>query len=251
VASPATRTHRLSGRSSPPPAGECPAGWGRWLLARRSLSDPAEVAYYRVFAPAGTPLAEAARAAGSRWTIEEGFEQAKGEIGLDQYEVRRRDAWHRHVTFALLAHAYPEVTRLAANDLVALAPGPSGGRPPRPRRRPSPCPAPQSAPTPTASAPEPVARPLPSELTDARWARVQPLLPSRAPVGRPPRDARTVLAGALRVLRAQAPWRALPAEYGPWPTTYGRHRLWAATGLWPRILDALNDIHSTTSQVSP
>ena len=99
-----------------PLAGECPTGWGRWLLARRSLSDPAEVAYYRVFAPTGTPLEEVVRAAGSRWAIEEGFERAKGEVGLDQYEVRRWDAWHRHITFALLAHAYLEVTRLAANQ---------------------------------------------------------------------------------------------------------------------------------------
>jgi SRSO17 transposase len=99
-----------------PLSGATPAGWGRWLLARRSRSDPAEVAYYRVFAPAGTPLTEAVRAAGSRWVIEDGFERAKGEVGLDQYEVRRWDAWHRHITFALLAHAYLEVTRLAANE---------------------------------------------------------------------------------------------------------------------------------------
>ena len=97
-----------------PLAGGCPPGWGRWLLARRSLSDPRELAYSRVFAPVGTPLAEAVRAAGSRWVVEEGFERAKGEVGLDQYEVRRWDAWHRHLTFALLAHAYLEVTRLAA-----------------------------------------------------------------------------------------------------------------------------------------
>ena len=97
-----------------PLAGDGPPGWGRWLLARRSLTDPRELAYYRVFAPVGTPLAEMVRAAGSRWVIEEGFERAKGEVGLDQYEVRRWDAWHRHITFALLAHAYLEVTRLAA-----------------------------------------------------------------------------------------------------------------------------------------
>lgn len=97
-------------------AGTGPAGWGRWLLARRSLGDPDEVAYYRVFAPTGTPLAEVVRAAGSRWAIEEGFERAKGEVGLDQYEVRRWDAWYRHITFALLAHAYLEVTRLAARE---------------------------------------------------------------------------------------------------------------------------------------
>jgi SRSO17 transposase len=99
-----------------PLSGVSTAGWGRWLLARRSLSDPTELAYYRVFAPADTPLEEAVRAAGSRWSIEEGFERAKGEVGLDQYEVRRWDAWHRHITLALLAHAYLEVTRLAATE---------------------------------------------------------------------------------------------------------------------------------------
>jgi SRSO17 transposase len=99
-----------------PLSGANPAGWGRWLLARRSLSDPTELAYYRVFAPTETPLEEAVRAAGSRWSIEESFERAKSEVGLDQYEVRRWDAWHRHITLALLAHAYLEVTRLAATE---------------------------------------------------------------------------------------------------------------------------------------
>jgi SRSO17 transposase len=97
-----------------PLAGAAPAGWGRWLLARRSRTDPAELAYYRVFAPMGTPLEEVVRAAGSRWAIEEGFERAKGDVGLDQYEVRGWTAWHRHITLALLAHAYLEVTRLTA-----------------------------------------------------------------------------------------------------------------------------------------
>jgi len=104
--------------------GPRPAGWDRWLLARRSPSDPSELAYYRVFAPTETPLAEVVRAAGSRWAIEEGFEQAKSEVGLDQYEVRRWEAWQRHITFALLAHAYLEVTRLAAAQ-----PGGKGGAP--------------------------------------------------------------------------------------------------------------------------
>ena len=91
-----------------------PAAMAHWLLARRSVSDPTEVAYYRAYGPAGTPLAELVRAAGSRWAVEVGFEQAKGEVGLDEYEVRRWDAWHRHITLALLAHAYLEVTRLGA-----------------------------------------------------------------------------------------------------------------------------------------
>ena len=103
---------------------------------------------------------------------------------------------------------------------------------------------------PIEAAPAPVDRPLPPELTDAAWARVQPLLPPRAPVGRPPRDSRLVLDGVLWVLRAHASWRALPARYGPWRTVYGRHRLWVRTGLWPRILDALNDTTTPTPQVS-
>jgi SRSO17 transposase len=95
------------------------AGTGQWLLARRSLSDPTELAYYRVFGPEETPVGEMVRVAGRRWTIEEGFEQAKGEVGLDQYEVRRYDAWYRHVTLALLAQAYLEVTRVQAHSASA------------------------------------------------------------------------------------------------------------------------------------
>lgn len=90
-------------------------GWAQWLLLRRSLAEPKEVAYYRAAGPEGTPLEELARAAGTRWAIEEGFERAKGEAGLDEYEVRHWDGWHRHATLCLLAHAYLEVTRAAAN----------------------------------------------------------------------------------------------------------------------------------------
>jgi SRSO17 transposase len=54
------------------------------------------------------------RVAGSRWAIEESFETAKGEVGLDHYEVRRWPGWYRHITQALLAHAYLAVTRAAA-----------------------------------------------------------------------------------------------------------------------------------------
>jgi SRSO17 transposase len=91
------------------------AGWAPWLLLRRAVTDPADVAFYRAFGPADTTVAELARVAGTRWAIEEGFERAKGEVGLDHYEVRRWEAWHRHVTLCLLAHAFLEVTRAAAN----------------------------------------------------------------------------------------------------------------------------------------
>jgi Putative transposase of IS4/5 family (DUF4096) len=106
----------------------------------------------------------------------------------------------------------------------------------RARARPDP-----SGPAPNGPAPALVNRPLPAPLTAVQWARVQSLFPPRAPVGRPPRDSHTVLAGVLWVLRTHASWRALPPEYGPWPTIYGRYRRWVATGLWPRILDALNN----------
>lgn len=101
-----------------------PAGMAQWALARRSLSDPTEVAYYRAYGPAGTPLAALVRVAGARWAIEEGFERAKDLVGLDQYEVRRWVAWYRHVTLALLAHAYLEVTRAQATAV----PAPDGGK---------------------------------------------------------------------------------------------------------------------------
>jgi SRSO17 transposase len=93
---------------------ESTPGTAHWLLARRSLSDPTECAYYRVCGPADTPVAEMVRVAGRRWAIEACFEDAKGAVGLDHYEVRKWTAWYRHVTLALLAHAYLEVTRLQA-----------------------------------------------------------------------------------------------------------------------------------------
>ena len=73
-------------------------GKGHWLLARRSIAKPGELAYYVCFGPAGTGLEELVRVAGTRWVIEECFEEAKGEVGLDQYEVRRWDGWYRHIT---------------------------------------------------------------------------------------------------------------------------------------------------------
>lgn len=77
----------------------------RFLLLRRSLSDPSHRAYYRVAGPATLTLPEVVRIAGRRWTIEEGIEEAKGEVGLDQHEVRTYRAWYRFMTLALFAHA--------------------------------------------------------------------------------------------------------------------------------------------------
>jgi len=82
-----------------------------WLLARRNRTDPTDIAYYLCHAPAKTSLAELARIAGTRWAIEETFETAKGETGLDHYQVRQYTGWYRHITLSMLAHAFLTVTR--------------------------------------------------------------------------------------------------------------------------------------------
>jgi SRSO17 transposase len=84
------------------------------LLVRRSLEDPEDRAYYIVFAPQGATLEELVRVAGRRWTIEIAFEAAKQEVGLDQYEVRKWDAWYRFITLAMFAHAFLAVQRARA-----------------------------------------------------------------------------------------------------------------------------------------
>jgi SRSO17 transposase len=93
---------------------ETATGWEKGLLIRRKIGKPEEFTFYLTLAPAATPLAELARVAGTRWTIEACFEAAKGEVGLDQYEVRSWTGWHRHITLAMLAHAYLAVIRKAA-----------------------------------------------------------------------------------------------------------------------------------------
>jgi len=87
-------------------------GW----LVRRSLADPTELAFYYTYAPRETPLAKLVAVAGCRWAIEEGFEQAKQETGLDEYEVRSWIGWHRHVTLSLLAHATLAAIRARAAE---------------------------------------------------------------------------------------------------------------------------------------
>ena len=78
-------------------------GWVHAVLVRRHPQRLEELAYYLVYTPDSTPLDEIVRAAGARWTIEETFKLAKGQVGLDQYEVRSWSGWYRHVTLALLA----------------------------------------------------------------------------------------------------------------------------------------------------
>jgi SRSO17 transposase len=95
---------------------------GSWLLVRRGLVDPTDLAHYVCYGPADTTIEELVRVAGTRWAVEEVIEAAKGDVGLDQYEVRRWDGWYRHVTLCLLAHAFLAVTRARA------AGGGKGGR---------------------------------------------------------------------------------------------------------------------------
>jgi SRSO17 transposase len=90
------------------------AGWKQWLLARRSLSDPTEIAYYFVFAPETVSLQQVVRAAGSRWQVEEAFELAKQQVGLDEYEVRHWQGWYRHITLAMFALAFLTVVKTQA-----------------------------------------------------------------------------------------------------------------------------------------
>jgi SRSO17 transposase len=77
-----------------------------WLVGRRAVSDPNEIAYYLSNAPANTPLDKLALVASARWTVEQCFEEAKGETGLDHYEVRTWHSWHRHITLSMMAHAW-------------------------------------------------------------------------------------------------------------------------------------------------
>jgi SRSO17 transposase len=102
-------------------------GYERWCLVRRSLSDSTDLQAYVAFAPEGTGLEELVRVAGRRWTIEVAFEAAKGEVGLDQYEVRSWTGWHRHMTLALFAQAVLTVVRRHLAD-PASAPPPARGR---------------------------------------------------------------------------------------------------------------------------
>jgi SRSO17 transposase len=89
-------------------------GMRRWLLVRRSTDDPDEMCFYQAYGPKGTSIEELVKACQDRWAVEECFAEAKGEVGLDHYEVRRWDSWHRHVTLCLLAHAFLALTPRAA-----------------------------------------------------------------------------------------------------------------------------------------
>lgn len=94
-------------------------GFKRWLLVRRSISDPSELTAYVTFAPAERSLPALVRVAGMRWTVEESIQTGKGEVGLDHYEVRSWTGWYRHMTLAMWAQAFLSVVRAERGVPVA------------------------------------------------------------------------------------------------------------------------------------
>jgi len=104
-------------------------GYARYVLIRKSRSDPQALSYYLVFTPAGATLMELAGAAGLRWTIEECFQRAKDDLGLDHCEARSWHGWHRHMTLVMAAAAF--LTKLGA-DLRRSALGKANETSPKP-----------------------------------------------------------------------------------------------------------------------
>jgi SRSO17 transposase len=86
------------------------AGDSHQYVFRRNITD-GELAYFHCYNPRGEPMAELVRVIGARWPIEECFEAAKGEAGLDNYQVRLYHAWYRHITLAMFAVAFLAVMR--------------------------------------------------------------------------------------------------------------------------------------------
>lgn len=88
--------------------------WTRGLLIRRHVAD-GELAFFTTWCPAGTPIEALVRVEGRRWAIEDSFEVAKNELGLDHNETRSWHGWHRHVTLVMLAFAMMAAIRHRAN----------------------------------------------------------------------------------------------------------------------------------------
>ena len=103
-------------------------GWVHALLVRRHPLRPDDLAFYLVYAPVATPLAEIVQAAGARWTIDDTFKLAKGQVGLDHYEVRSWHGWYRHVTLALLALAALAIGAAKRGEPPVLSTSPSPSR---------------------------------------------------------------------------------------------------------------------------
>ena len=94
-----------------------------WLVVRRSLAQPEEMAYYLSNAPSDTPLLKLAQVAATRFTVEQCIEEAKGETGLDEYEVRYWHSWYRHITLSMMAHAWLAALRTQEKKRIRTLPG--------------------------------------------------------------------------------------------------------------------------------
>ncbi len=242
-------------------------GFAHWLVARRSLSSPHELAYFHAYAPATTRLAELVRVVGARWHIEVGFEPAKGELGLDHYEVRHWRAWYRHMTLVLVAYAFLAVLR---QQIVRAAPSQEALSLPELRRLMHIVTAEQrerqhrlrwlrwrrqhQATTKRCHqqrrhAQQPP-KPIPLEVnapgvpglgpfTHAAWQHIAPLLPRPARVGRPIVAHRTLLEAMLWIIRVGAAWHTIPQAFAPWQTVYTRYKQWLKSGLWAQIVRIL------------
>ncbi|MFF3911717.1 transposase [Streptomyces sp. NPDC001848] len=116
---PATAWHRQSAGNGAKGPRYCDWAWihigtgsHRHLLIRRNRST-GELAFYLCWSPTEVPLSELVRVAGARWSVEECFQAAKSQVGLDHYQVRHWTSWHRHITLAMLA--LPFLTALVAD----------------------------------------------------------------------------------------------------------------------------------------
>ena len=112
-----------------------------WLLARRAVSPPNEIAYYLAAAPHTVPLQQLTQVASTRYTVEQCIEEAKGEAGFDRYEVRTWASWYRHITLTILAHAWladrrsrPEETAPGKKSSRGTSGSTDGARGPTPAR---------------------------------------------------------------------------------------------------------------------
>lgn len=92
-------------------SGDVPPGC-RWLLVRRNRRT-GELAFYRCYSRLSVALSVLVRVAGRRWTVEEAFQNSKGQTGLDEHQVRTWTSWHRWTTLVLLAHLFLAVTTAA------------------------------------------------------------------------------------------------------------------------------------------
>jgi SRSO17 transposase len=88
--------------------------WTRGLLIRRSIAD-GDLAFFSTWCPKNTPMKKLVSVEGHRWAIEDSFEAAKNELGLDHNETRSWHGWHRHVSLVMLAFAMMAVIRHRAN----------------------------------------------------------------------------------------------------------------------------------------